>query len=93
MNGLLHGISTSTSSLCKAEIVVGRYVERTSLGTGQMLGLVVVVGIAVVNNNRATCDASDRDGEAVFNTVLQSPSVKRVKVRVQGRVSLTNVSV
>lgn len=92
MQRRLYRVGTSALCLGKTEIVVRGDVERARALACELLGGIVVLGGAVEDNNGAPCDAGDGLGEAIIDAALEATSVERVKVRVERRVALCDMS-
>jgi hypothetical protein len=60
MKALLNGVCTSTLSLSKAKVIVGRNVEGPGRGSGEIKSVVVVLRLAIEECNCPTRNASDR---------------------------------
>jgi hypothetical protein len=75
-------------SLSKTKIIIRRDVERSSRSSGEGKGVVEVLGFTVKEIDGSSGNPSDRIGKTVIDTGLESPSVKGIKIRVEGCITL-----
>jgi hypothetical protein len=75
-NGLCDGISTSAASLSKTEVVVGGDVETTSATAGGIEISVVILGVAIVTDDRAAGNSGNRGGEAIIDAEFESSGIE-----------------
>jgi len=68
LDSFLDRIRTASLGLSEAEIVVRRDVHRAGTGPGEMERFVVVLGVAIEENDRSTGDLGDRARETVFDS-------------------------
>lgn len=67
-------------ALGKAEVIVGRDIEGAGATTGKDLGVVVVGGDTVEENDGAASYASHRLIEALVQTSFETAGIERIKV-------------
>lgn len=88
LDRLFDGISTPASGLGKAEVIVRRDVEGAGAGASEVLGVVVVWGDTVQENDGTTSDSGGGLGEALVEAGFETAGIERVKVRVERCVAL-----
>jgi hypothetical protein len=87
-NGSFSGIGSTTSGRSESEVVVGRNVQCSSLSTGQLEGIVVVVGLPIEAYDSSASNTSNGSRETGIHSLLESTSVERVEIRVERSVTL-----
>lgn len=75
-NGLRDGISASTASLSKTEVVVRRDVETTRATAIGMEISIVILGFAIITDDRAARDPGNRSGEAIIDAEFEPSGIK-----------------
>jgi hypothetical protein len=91
-DSVLDCIGTTTPGLGKPEVIIGRNVESTSMGTGEFESVVVVFSATVEQDNGTSGDTGHGAGEAVVQTGLETAGIERIKIRVQRGITLTGTN-
>jgi hypothetical protein len=89
MERLLYRICTFTLSLSKPKIIVRREVEASSRGSSEGKSDVTVLRFTIEEFDGSSGNPGDRGKKAVVRTLLDPPSVKGIKVRVERCVALS----
>jgi hypothetical protein len=80
LKGFFDSVGASPTGLGKAKIIVGRDVECAGTGAGEDLGVVIVGGDAVEEDDGTAGDARDGLREALVQTSFQAAGIEGVKV-------------
>jgi len=88
LDTFLYGIGASTSALGKAEIVIRGDIKCPRPGTSEKLGVVIVRGNAVEEEDSAASDTSDGLREAFVEAGFKPAGIKGVEIRVEGCIAL-----
>ena len=91
LDRLLHGISTRSIGLGKAEVIIRAHIERLGSRAGEFKGIIEVVGFPIDQCDVPARNASDRSCEAVVDAHLQPPDVEIVEVTIQSGITISRL--